>query len=41
MKYAVVMGSVAMIYALSCTKIGSDIQKLLGLHTHTESKVIS
>jgi hypothetical protein len=30
MKYAVEMGSVAMIYIASFIKIGSDIQKLIG-----------
>jgi hypothetical protein len=36
MKYAVKMGSVAMIYIPSFIKIGSDIQKLTGgdMQTH-------
>jgi hypothetical protein len=41
MKYAVGVGSVVMIYVLSCIKIGSGIRKLLRLHTHIDSKVIS
>jgi hypothetical protein len=42
MKYAVEMGSSAMIYASSFIKIGSDIQKLIGgIHRHTDSMVIS
>jgi hypothetical protein len=42
MKYAVKMGSVAMIYIPSFIKIGSGIQKLIGgIHRHTDSKVIS
>jgi hypothetical protein len=44
MKYAVEMGSGAMIYIPSFVKIGSGIQKLMGggmEHRHTDSKVIS
>jgi hypothetical protein len=41
MKYAVEMGSGAMIYVPSYIKIGSGIQKLNGADTHTDSKVIS
>jgi hypothetical protein len=41
MKYAVEMGSGAMIYIPGFIKIDSDIQKLLGKDTHTQSKVIS
>jgi hypothetical protein len=41
MKYTVETGSVAMICVSRCIKIGSGIQKLLELHTHTDSKVIS
>jgi hypothetical protein len=40
MKYAVEMGSDAMIYTPSFIKIGSGIQKLIG-GVHTDSKVIS
>jgi hypothetical protein len=38
MKYAVEMGSGAMIYVPSFIKIGSDIQKLMGrgVHRHTD-----
>jgi hypothetical protein len=36
MKYAVEMGSVAMIP--SFIKIGSRIRKLMGVHRHTERK---
>jgi hypothetical protein len=35
MKYAVEMGSGAMIYIPSCIKIGSGIQKLTGVETET------
>jgi hypothetical protein len=35
MKYAVEMGSVAMIYIPSFIKFGSGIQKLIGGHTDT------
>jgi hypothetical protein len=42
MKYAVEMGSGAMIYTPSFIKIGSAIQKLIeGGYTDTKSKVIS
>jgi hypothetical protein len=45
MKYAVEMGSGAVIYTPSFIKIGSGIQKLMGVytdtHTHTDSNVIS
>jgi hypothetical protein len=42
MKYAVEMGSGAMIYIPSFRKIGSGIQKLIGrIHRHTDSKAIS
>jgi hypothetical protein len=42
MKYAVEMGSGAMVYKPTFTKIGSDIQKLIGgIHRHTDSMVIS
>jgi hypothetical protein len=42
MKYAVDMGSGAMIRIPSFRKIGSGIQKLIkGIHKHTDSKVIS
>jgi hypothetical protein len=44
MKYAVEMGSGAMIYVPSFIRISSAIQKLIrGIHieTHTDSKVIS
>jgi hypothetical protein len=44
MKYAVKMGSNAMIYMQSFIKIGSGIQKLMGvgeIHRHTDSKMIS
>jgi hypothetical protein len=44
MKYAVEMGSGAMIYILSFIKIGSAIPKLIGgdtqTHKHTDSMVI-
>jgi hypothetical protein len=40
MKYAVEMGSGAMIYIPSFIKIGSGIQKLMGrVHRHTDSMV--
>jgi hypothetical protein len=39
MKYAVEMGSVAMIYIPSFIKIGSGIQKLVGgIHRHTDTE---
>jgi hypothetical protein len=42
MKYAVEIGSGAMTYIPSFIKIGSGIQKLIGvIHRHTDSKVIS
>jgi hypothetical protein len=42
MKYAVEMGSGAMIYTPSFIKIASGIQNLIGgIHRHTESKVVS
>jgi hypothetical protein len=42
MKYAVEIGSGAMIYILSFIKTGSGIQKLLGwIHRHRDCKVIS
>jgi hypothetical protein len=41
MKYAVEMGSGAMMYIPSFIKIGSGIQKLMGIHRHTDSKVMS
>jgi hypothetical protein len=41
-KYAVEIGSGAMIYIPSFIKIGSGIQKLIrGIHRHTDSMVIS
>jgi hypothetical protein len=39
--YAVEMGSAAMIFIPSFTKIGLGIQMLLGGDTYTDSKVIS
>jgi hypothetical protein len=37
MKYAIEMGSGAMIYIPSSIKVGSGIQKLTGeIHTHTD-----
>jgi hypothetical protein len=39
MKYAVEIGSGALIYILSFIKIGSDIQKLIG--GYTDSMVIA
>jgi hypothetical protein len=41
MKYAVEMGSGAIIYIPSLIKIRSGIQKLVGGFTHTDSMVIS
>jgi hypothetical protein len=42
MKYAVEMGSGAMIYIPSFIKSGSGIQKLIGgIHRHTDSMVTS
>jgi hypothetical protein len=42
MKYAVEMGSGAMICVPSFTKIGSGIQKLIGgIHRHAERKEIT
>jgi hypothetical protein len=42
MKYAVKMSSGAMIYIPSFIKAGSGFQKLMvGIHRHTDSKVIS
>jgi hypothetical protein len=42
MKYAVEMGTGAMIYIPSFIKIGSCIQKLMGwIHRHTDSMAIS
>jgi hypothetical protein len=42
MKYAVEMGSGAMIYIPSFIKIGSGIQKLLGrIHSHTDRMEIA
>jgi hypothetical protein len=42
MKYAIEMGSGAMIYIPSFIKIGSGIKKSLrGINVHTDSKVIS
>jgi hypothetical protein len=43
MKYAVEMGSAAMIYIPSFIKIGSGILKLImrGRHIHTESMVMA
>jgi hypothetical protein len=42
MKYAVEMGSGALIYISSFIKIGSGIQKLMGgIHIQTHSKMIS
>jgi hypothetical protein len=42
MKYAVEMGSGAMMYIPSFIKIGSGIQKLIqGIHRHTNRKVIA
>jgi hypothetical protein len=40
-KYAVEMGSGAMIYIPSLVKIGSGIQKLTGGYTDTDSMVIA
>jgi hypothetical protein len=42
MKYAIEMGSNAMIYIPSFIKTGSAIQKLMGgIHRHTDSMVIA
>jgi hypothetical protein len=42
MKYAIEMGSGAMIYMPSFIKIGSAIQKLIGgIHKHTYNMVIA
>jgi hypothetical protein len=42
MKYAVEMGSGAMIYIPSSIKIGSDVQKFIReIHRHTDNMVIS
>jgi hypothetical protein len=42
MKYAVEMGSGAMICIPSFIKIGSDVQKLIGgIHRHTDSMEIA
>jgi hypothetical protein len=42
MKYAIEMGSGAMIYIPSFIKIGSCIQKLMGgIHRHTDSMEIA
>jgi hypothetical protein len=45
MKYAVALGSVAMIYIPSLIKIGSGIPKFVGggggIHRYTDSVVIS
>jgi hypothetical protein len=43
MKYALEMGSNAMIYIQSFIKIGSAFQMLMvwGIHRHTDSMVIS
>jgi hypothetical protein len=42
MKYAVEMGSGAMLYIPSFIQIGSDIQKLIGgIHKHTDSMEIA
>jgi hypothetical protein len=42
MKYAVEMGSGAMIYTPSFIQIGSGIQKLIaGIHRHTDSMEIA
>jgi hypothetical protein len=41
MKYAVEMGSGAMIYIPSFIKIGSGIHKLRGIHRYMDSMVIS
>jgi hypothetical protein len=42
MKYAVEMGSDAMIYIPSVIKTGSSIQNLIGgIHRHTESMEIA
>jgi hypothetical protein len=42
MKYAVEMGSGAVIYIPSFIKIGSGVRKLIGgIHRHTDSMVIA
>jgi hypothetical protein len=42
MKYAVAMGSGAVIYIPSSIKTGSGSEKLIsGIHRHTDSRVIS
>jgi hypothetical protein len=42
MKYAVEMGSGAIMYIPSFIKIGSGVQKLIGrIHRHTDSMVIA
>jgi hypothetical protein len=42
MKYAIEMGSAAMIYMPSLIKIGSGIPKLIGgIHRHTDSMEIA
>jgi hypothetical protein len=42
MKYAIEMGSGAMIHIPSFIKVGSGIQKLVGgIHRHTDSMVIA
>jgi hypothetical protein len=42
MKYAIEMGSGAMIYTPSFIRVGSGIQKLLkGIHRHTTSMMIT
>jgi hypothetical protein len=41
MRYAVEMGSGAMIYIPSFIKTSSGLQKLLGIHGHTDSMTIT
>jgi hypothetical protein len=41
MKYAVEMGSGAMIYIPSFIKVGSGIQKLIGVYRHTDNTEIA
>jgi hypothetical protein len=41
MKYALEMGTDAMIYISKIMVIGSGILKLMGGHRHTDSEVIS
>jgi hypothetical protein len=42
MRYAVEMGSGAMLYIPNLIKIGSGIQKLLrGIHRHTDNMMIA